>query len=113
MLGDHLRAAGRWSEQDLEGPPFPQALAYLWGWWQEVGLARAWHDGTASAVGFAEVDAWARLTGTKLRPEEAVALVELDRVWRLPGKLKEEDLGGGSAPDGDEESIWPEGWRDD
>ena len=60
---------------------------------------------------FAEVRAWSELTGTELRPEEAVALVEVDRAWRSPGKLEEEDLG--DPGDGDtDESIWPEGWRD-
>lgn len=105
-------ASGRWPTEVLEGPPFPEALRYLWGWWQELELGRTWREGSPSAVTFAEVRAWSELTGTELRPDEAVALVEIDRTWRFPGRLKEEDLGDPGAGGDEDESIWPEGWRD-
>lgn len=106
-------ASGRWSQEDLAGPPFPEALAYLWAWWLELTSDRTWSDmGRASPVTWEKVAAWKGMTGAEVRPYEALALLELDRAWREPGELKDQDLAGWDGPEEQDESIWPEGWRD-
>lgn len=111
-LREELVAAGRWAKEAIEGPSFPESLGYLWAWWLELTADRGWSDhGVARAVTWEKVHAWKQVTGARVQPFEARALVEIDRTWRSPGDLREEELGAPGGPSADE-SIWPEGWRD-
>ena len=55
-------------------PPLPEHAAYLWRWYQEL-------RGNA-ALTFAEIQAWAGITGRRVTGEEALALRSLDTLFR-------------------------------
>lgn len=68
----------------LDGPPFPDALAYLWRWYGELRRGCA-PDATGAAVlTWPVLDAWARRTHRDPEPYEADALFTLDAVMRQP-----------------------------
>jgi hypothetical protein len=88
----HLKAAARRGQAAaiaaLEGPPIPEALAYLYDWILELDAARGW-DVTATgaiarALSYQDIDAWARLTDRQPEPHEVRALIRLDQVLRHP-----------------------------
>jgi len=68
----------------LEGPPFPDELAYLWEWFVELDRARGSTGFAMSPIGFVDIQAWASLTGRRPYPEEVHALLQLDWTKRHP-----------------------------
>lgn len=54
-------------------PAMPEHAAYLWGWYLEVR--------GPGVLTFAEIDAWARLTGRPVTGEEALVLRSLDNIY--------------------------------
>lgn len=79
-----LRAA-QGSQQaiaDLTPPDYPEHLAYLLGWSQElVGRSGVGMSGFAP-LSWSELQAWARLTDRTPSPEECDALMALDAAFR-------------------------------
>lgn len=68
----------------LEGPPFPEAVEYLWEWAGElVGRSGVGMEGYAP-LSFATVESWARLTHRHPTPDDVHALFMLDAVMRHP-----------------------------
>lgn len=67
---------------ELEGPPLPVALAYLWGWFTELASARGGNGlGGVNPIGYAEMDAWARLRALDPTPFEIDVLRRLDQSY--------------------------------
>jgi hypothetical protein len=60
-----------------EAPPFPEVVAYLWGWFNEI-IAGVPAGGMGPQVmTWSDLRAWADLTGEAVEPWEARALVRL------------------------------------
>ncbi len=73
----HLETAG------IENPnphPFPEVLAYLWGWFCELGSGRTCGMGP-NPITWEAIQAWAQLTGNSPAPWEVRALRSLDAAY--------------------------------
>jgi hypothetical protein len=67
----------------LDGPEAPEELGYLVDWyWQVV-------QGLREALTWADVRAWAELTGRRPEPMEAEALMRIDVAMRYPGEAED------------------------
>jgi len=89
---EHCQAAAERSataRQELQGPDLPAACAHVWTGFLELHEARTFHQYGPNPLGYADIDAWARLTGRRWLPWEFAALRALDRVW-----MAEPDMGG-------------------
>lgn len=73
----------------LEGPPFPVDVAYLWDWLMDIRRGLGYGMDGLNALTWTVLDAWSRMTGNKLDPDEASALLSLDAVMRSPESLGE------------------------
>jgi hypothetical protein len=51
---------------------------HLWGWFVELSHARSSNGYSANPIGFAEIEAWARLTGQEPTPWEVSVLRRMD-----------------------------------
>lgn len=56
------------------------------GWYFELERMRNVSEIGLMAIGWAEIEAWARLTDRRLLPYEVEALARLDFVSRFPGE---------------------------
>jgi hypothetical protein len=61
--------------------PAPEELAYLLGWFAELNVARGSNGFGLMPIPYAEIDAWARLTGVAPLPFEVWILRQLDLVF--------------------------------
>lgn len=65
---------------ELDGPPFPALLGYLWSIFAELQYGLDSGGWGTSVVTWQTLDAWSRLGGIALSAREAVALVRLGAV---------------------------------
>jgi hypothetical protein len=63
----------------------PDAVRYLADWHTELQQARRWTEHGMDPLSFAELDAWARLTGRTPDALEVEALMQMDLAARHPG----------------------------
>lgn len=68
----------------LDGPPFPESLDYLWGWFEELARTRTVGMAGVDPLTYPTIDAWARLTDRRPWPDEVDALLQLDAAMRHP-----------------------------
>lgn len=68
----------------LEGPPIPYAIEYLWDWFNELERGRGIDMNGPSPITYESIDSWARLTDRNPKPYEVNALFILDAVSRNP-----------------------------
>ena len=74
---------------ELAGPGLPIEAGYLWGWFVELNAGRSSNGFAANPISWAEIDAWARRTGTDPLPWEVRWIKVLDATWmREPEKAK-------------------------
>lgn len=66
---------------ELEQPPLPDELAYLWGWFGQLESARSSNGYGPNPLTYAEIKAWAALTGARPAPWEVGLLKRLDAVY--------------------------------
>lgn len=71
------QATGRMPDELLNAPCVPENAAHVWWWFLELSKTRRNGFGI-SAIGYLDIDAWARLTKTKLEPWELRAICLLD-----------------------------------
>lgn len=76
------RQTGR-RPKGLDGPDMPLELAYLWVWFQELSATRGSNGFGPNAITYTEIDTWARLTDTIIRPPEVRMIMTLDALFRL------------------------------
>jgi len=82
-LRQHLEAAERQSgraPEGLAGPACPDLLARRWDWFLELDRARRHGGFGPEPLAYADIEAWARLTGRRLSREDVVILVDIDRL---------------------------------
>jgi len=65
----------------LRVPEIPAALEHLWGWFCEISAARSGNGGGPNPIAFTEIEAWARLTGRRIRPRDVEAIMLLDGAF--------------------------------
>lgn len=85
-VADRMPAA----RKALEGPPLPEAGAYVWTWFLELNAARAPGFAGITPLSFLDMQAWAQATGRSVRRLELQWLKELDRIWCGPAPREEE-----------------------
>lgn len=61
-------------------PPPPAAVEHLWAWWHDLHAGRRYGWGP-EPIGYADIEAWSRLTGAAPRPAEVRVLLRIDREW--------------------------------
>jgi hypothetical protein len=81
------RGAQRARAPPARGPRAARGGAYLWHWFCELAAASKYDQ----PVGYAELDAWVRLTGARPTPREVATLRALDGAWRDKPALLDED----------------------
>ncbi len=64
-----------------EIPRPPQALLYLFGWFNELSSGRQSYGFGPAPFTFAEILAWSALKGVRPRPWEVDCIKTLDRMW--------------------------------
>jgi hypothetical protein len=69
----------------------PEPLEYLWDWFRELARTRRASMAGIEPLGYADVDAWARLTDRNPAPEEVEALLTLDVVTRHPELVRDDE----------------------
>lgn len=82
---EHLESVERQKGEappGLIGPDFPEALEYVWEWFQDLSAHRRSSEFGIESISFTDMDAWARLTGHAPTPQEVSLLIELDRTYR-------------------------------
>ena len=72
------------AQAKLEGPGFPERLAYLWRWFEELEQSREMGPHGLQPLTYVQIDAWARLTDRQPEPHETRLLMTLDAVMRFP-----------------------------
>ncbi len=84
--GEHLEKLvkmGRKPQSELDGPPLPRELGYLWEWFGELQRTRQMHQHGMQALTYGEIAAWAELTGREPLPHEVTTLLDVDMTIRL------------------------------
>lgn len=85
---------GKASEEvlrDLEGPPFPEALDYLWARFQRLHQMRPESANGLGALTPPVILAANQLFDWELAPHEVEALADLDIATRFPSSIKDRD----------------------
>lgn len=77
--------------RELEGPPFPEALDYLWERFQRLNRMRPESAHGLGALTPPVILAANQLFDWELEPHEVEALADLDLVTRHPETLKGDD----------------------
>ena len=65
----------------LKPPPFPSLLDYLWEWYKQISEGRTGGGFGISHLSWLDLNAWCTMTGTKLNPWEAKAMIEIDTLF--------------------------------
>jgi hypothetical protein len=71
-------------EAELAGPPPPVALAHLWQAFVRLSRRRGGSGFGPAPIGWGDLDAFMRLTGTRLSSWEVEIIEALDDLWRKP-----------------------------
>lgn len=64
----------------LRVPEIPAALAHLWDWFCELSAARSGNASGPNPIAYAEIAAWAGLTGRLVAPRDVRAIALLDQA---------------------------------
>jgi hypothetical protein len=98
-MRDHWLASGSdVARAKLLAPEFPDELEYLWGWALELHGRSGVSMAGLNPLTFQTIEAWARLTGRSLLPQEVEGLILLDSALRPVEEKK---------PDPDEPPVTP------
>lgn len=66
---------------ELDGPAAPEALWHVWEWFWSLDAARGNNGWSWNPLGFADIEAWTRLSRIQPTPFEVDCLRLLDRAW--------------------------------
>lgn len=59
----------------------PEIARYLWDWFQELSAARRYGENGPDPIGFADIEAWRRLTGAKPDTWDVATIRMMDQVY--------------------------------
>lgn len=74
----------------LEGPECPDALEYLWSWFQELERVRTFGAHGPDPITYQQIEAWARLMNRRPTPDDVQGLLMLDAIARNPQCFEDE-----------------------
>ena len=72
---------GHIPDELANAPLLPTELAHVWRWFTELHATRPHGAFGAQPISYAEIYAWACLTGIQCRPFELVALLAVDNAF--------------------------------
>ena len=72
---------GRMPDELANAPACPPELLHVWRWFTELHATRQHGAFGAQSISYAEIDAWARLSGIQARPFEVAALLAVDNAF--------------------------------
>jgi len=89
---DHIEEAARqlgktpeelWPVEDEadDAPEVPEGGECLWNWFQELSAGRGNNGFGPTAISWADIEAWARLTAVELTPYETLTLRSMDAAF--------------------------------
>lgn len=64
-----------------DAPEVPEGGEYLWIWFQELSAGRGNNGFGPTAISWADIEAWARLTAIELTPCETLTLRSMDAAF--------------------------------
>jgi hypothetical protein len=104
----HLELSAARGNEDarrrLEGPEFPEALEYLWGWAMELyGRSGVGMAGLVPLT-YTTVQHWSELTEQYPTPDEVQGLMRIDAALRSPASVRNE----AKDPEPKPAKAWPE-----
>jgi hypothetical protein len=67
-------------EAELELPPFPDALAYIWSAFSRLRRRKGGHEGP-QPIGWTDIDAFCRISGVTFAPFEIEIVETLDDLY--------------------------------
>lgn len=68
-------------ERELEMPPFPDALKYLWNMYHRIRNRKGGNGFSANPIEFADIEAFLRLTHNTLEPWELQTIEQIDNAF--------------------------------
>ena len=77
------------AQESLQGPECPSWLSYLWSWFLGLHARRGSGMNGPARITWQDIDAWSRITGTRLSKWECDVLLVLDAAFFAsiaPGK---------------------------
>lgn len=77
LLEDKAERTGQ-RAPELDGPECPPGLDYVWHWFLELAATRKGGGFGPERIGYADIDAWSRLTGCDPNPFEVGCLTGID-----------------------------------
>ena len=83
-MRSHLLAAYRRTgkkHQLLDGVGCPEALIYVWQWFQELSAGRGVGPAGPAPLTYTDIASWAQLTGTHPSPFDVELIKELDALY--------------------------------
>ena len=83
-LRDHLEAVERQigrKPKELDGPDFPELLAYVWSAFISLNSARTVGFNGPNPISYPDILAWKELTGNSISFWEIEAIKNLDAVY--------------------------------
>lgn len=69
-------------EAELQSPPFPVALSYVWDAYARLSARRSSNGFGANPIAWSEIDAFIRLTGCVLTPWDIGLIEMIDDLYR-------------------------------
>jgi hypothetical protein len=81
---DHLESVARQLGRrpaGLDGPQLPAWGEHIWSAWLDLHQGRRVGFNGAEPLSWADLDAWSRLTGAEMRPDEVALLMRVDREF--------------------------------
>jgi len=76
-------------ESELQCPPLPAALEYLWTSFCRLHARRGGNGFSVSPISWGEIEVFTRLSGTRLAPWEVRMIEELDDLFRASLNTKD------------------------
>lgn len=76
-------------------PRIPAGGTLLWRWFGDLAATRTWHAAGPNPIGYAEIEAYARLNHLRLRPDHVATLRAMDETYQRVIAARQRDKANG------------------